>query len=137
MSPLKASEAQLFYAKVLNRLTLFSFATLIVFFLIYILGIISPHVPLNQVSQLWTQSSHNYMQAAGIQPGWAWVGHLGYGDMIIYIPIALLAGVTIVCYIGVIPKFLKSQEYILVVIAVLEILVLSAAASGFLKGGGH
>jgi hypothetical protein len=137
MSPLKASEAQLFYAKVLNRLTLFGFATLILFFLIYISGIMTPHVPLSQVSQLWTQSSHNYMQAAGIQPGWAWVGHLGYGDMIIYIPIALLAGVTIVCYIGVIFKFIKSQEYILVVIAILEVVVLSAAASGLLKGGGH
>jgi hypothetical protein len=137
MSPLKASEAQLFYAKVLNRLTLFGFATLIVFFLIYILGIISPHVPLSQVSQLWTESSHNYMQAAGIQPGWAWVGHLGYGDMIIYVPIALLAGVTIVCYIGVIPKFLKSKEYILVVIAILEVVVLLGAASGLLQGGGH
>lgn len=137
MSPLKASEAQLFYAKVLNRLTLFGFATLILFFFIYISGIMTPHVPLSQVSQLWTQSSHNYMQAAGIHSGWAWVGHLGYGDMIVYIPIALLAGVTIVCYIGVIPKFLKSQEYILVVIAVLEVLVLLAAASGLLKGGGH
>ena len=77
------------------------------------------------------------MQAAGIHPGWAWVGHLGYGDMIIYIPIALLAGVTIVCYIGVIPKFLKSQEYILLVIAILEVVVLLGAASGLLQGGGH
>jgi hypothetical protein len=137
MSPLKASEAQLFYAKVLNRLTLFGFATLILFFLIYISGIMTPHVPLSQVSQLWSQSSHNYMQAAGIEAGWSWLGHLGYGDMIIYIPIAILAGVTIVCYIGVIFKFIKSKEYILVVIAILEVVVLSAAASGLLKGGGH
>jgi hypothetical protein len=37
----------------------------------------------------------------------------------------------------VIFKFLKSKENVLVVIAVLEVLVLLAAASGFLKAGGH
>jgi hypothetical protein len=137
MSPLKASEAQLFYAKVLNRLTLFSFATLIVFFLIYILGIVSPHVPLDQVSQLWTQSSHHYMQAANIQPGWTWVSKIWYGDILVYVPITLLAGVTIICFLGVIPKFLKSKEYILVAIAILEVVVLLGAASGLLQGGGH
>jgi hypothetical protein len=42
-----------------------------------------------------------------------------------------------VCYIGVIFKFLKTKEYILVAIAILEVLVLSAAASGVLKTGGH
>ncbi len=137
MSPLKASEAQLFYATTLNRLTLFSFALLVLIFLIYILGIITPYVPLEQVPHLWSQSSHHYMEAAKINPGWSWVWKVGYGDMLVYVPIALLAGVTIICYIGVIFKFIKSKEYILMVIAILEVAVLSAAASGLLKGGGH
>jgi hypothetical protein len=137
MSPLKASEAQLFYATLLNRLTLIGFALLVVVFLIYILGIFSPYVPMRDVLQYWNQSSHHYMQAANIQPGWTWVSKIGYGDFLIYIPVTILAGVTIVCYVGVVFKFLKGKEYILMVIAMVEIVVLLAAASGLLKAGGH
>ena len=137
MSPLKASEAQLFYANLLNRLTLIGFALLLIAFFIYISGIMGSYVPMKEVTQYWTQSSHHYMQAANIQPGWAWVSKIGHGDFLVYIPIVILAGVTMVCYLGVIFKFLKSQEYILVVIAILEVVVLSAAASGLLQAGGH
>jgi hypothetical protein len=137
MSPLKASEAQLFYANLLNRLSLFGFALLVIAFGIYLSGIMGSYVSMKEVLNLWTQSSHHYMQAADIHPGWAWLSKVGYGDFLVYIPIVILAGVTIVCYIGVIFKFLKTKEYILVVIAILEVLVLSAAASGFLQAGGH
>ena len=137
MSPLKASEAQLFYANLLNRLTLFGFAVLIITFLIYISGIVGSYVPMQQVIQSWTQSSHHFLEANKIQPGWVWLGKLNYGDFLVNIPIAILAGVTIICYLGVIFKFLKTKEYILVVIAILEVLVLSAAASGILQTGAH
>ncbi len=137
MSPLKASEAQLFYASVLNRLALFGFAVLVLAFFIYILGIFSPYVPLREVPLYWTQSSSHYLETANIHPGWSWLSKVGYGDFLVYIPIVILAGATIVCYVGVVFKFLKSKENVLVVIAILEILVLLAAASGFLQGGGH
>jgi hypothetical protein len=135
MSPLKASEAQLFYASVLNRLALFGFALLVLAFLVYILRILSPYVPLSEVSYYWTQSSSHFLEKANIHPGWSWVSKIGYGDFLVYIPIVILAGATIVCYVGVVFKFLKQKENILVGIAVLEILVLLAAASGFLKAG--
>lgn len=135
MSPLKASEAQLFYASVLNRLALFGFALLVVAFFIYILRILSPYVPLSEVPYYWTQSSSHYLESANIHPGWSWLSKIGYGDFLVYIPIVILAGTTIVCYVGVVFKFLKSKENVLVVIAILEILVLLAAASGFLKAG--
>lgn len=137
MSPLKASEAQLFYANLLNKLTLFGFLVLIISFLIYISGIVGSYVPLGQVADYWTQSSHHYMEAAKIQPGWGWLYHLNYADFLVYIPISILAGVTLVCYVGVIFKFLKTKEYILVGIAALEVIVLAAAASGLLQTGGH
>lgn len=131
----KASEAQLFYATILNRLTLCGFALLVVAFFIYILGVLPAYVPMDQVSQYWTQSSHHYLETANIQAGWAWVDKLKHGDFLVYLPIVILAGITIVCYIGVIFKFIKSKENVLVVIGILEIVVLLAAASGFLKAG--
>jgi hypothetical protein len=135
MSPLKASEAQLFYATWLNRLTLCGFALLVVAFFIYILGILPAYVPMKQVPQHWLQSSHHYLETAKIQPGWDWLGKIGYGDFFVCMPIAILAGITIVCYIGVLFKFIKSKENVLVVIAILEIVVLLAAASGNLNVG--
>ncbi len=137
MSPLKASDAELFYAYLMNRLTLFGFGVLIITFLIYVTGILSSYVPMDKVIQYWTQPSHTYLTANNIHPGWNWVGKVNYGDFLVNLPVAMLAGVTIVCYIGVIFKFLKTREYILVVIAILEVLVLSAAASGILQTGGH
>ncbi len=137
MSPLKASEAQLFYANLLNKLSLFGFALLVIAFAIYMSGILGSYVPMQEVIKLWTQSSHHSMQTANIHPGWDWVSKVGYGDFLVYVPIIILAGATVVCYLGVIFKFLKTKEYILVGIAILEVLVLSAAASGLLKAGGH
>jgi hypothetical protein len=94
-------------------------------------------VPLSEVPLYWTQSSFHYLEAANIHPGWAWLSKIGYGDFLVYIPIVILAGATIVCYIGVVFKFIKSKENVLVGIAILEIVVLMAAASGFLQAGGH
>ncbi|MBW1992709.1 MAG: hypothetical protein JRI59_11515 [Deltaproteobacteria bacterium] len=108
---------------------------LIVAFLVYILGLLKPYLPLEEIPRYWTQSSHHYLEVANIQPGWAWLGKLKYADFLIYVPIAILAGSTIVCYVGVIFKFIKSKETVLVVIAILEVLVLLAAASGLLKVG--
>lgn len=135
MSPLKASEAQRFYATWLNRLTLAGFALLVVAFLIYIVGILPVYVPMEKVPEYWRQSSHHYLESANIQAGWVWLSKVGYGDFLVFIPIAILAGITIVCYIGVLFKFIKSKEHVLVGIAFLEIVVLLAAASGFLKAG--
>ncbi len=132
---LKASEAQLYYAKILNRLTLCGFAVLVLAFFIYILGILPVYVPMDKIPQYWTHSSHHYLQATNIQPGWAWLGKLNYGDFLVYLPIVFLAGITIVCYIGVLFKFIKSKENVLVVIAIAEVVVLLAAASGFLNVG--
>lgn len=137
MTPLKASEAQLFYANLLNKLSLIGFAALIITFLIYVSGLLGSYVPMDQVPRYWTQSSHHFLTAANIQPGWDWLGKLRYGDFLVYIPIVILAGATIICYIGVIFKFLKTKEYILAVIALLEAVVLTAAASGLLQVGGH
>ena len=51
--------------------------------------------------------------------------------------IAILAGLTIVCYLAIIPTLMRKKDTAYLVIAVVEVLVLTLAASGILKGGGH
>ena len=57
---------------------------------------------------------------------------VGSGDMANFIGIALLASVTLVCYVQLAWSFIKSKERIMLAIAILELAVLLLAASGVL-----
>jgi hypothetical protein len=80
---------------------------------------------------------YEYLEQSGIQAGWAWFGNLQFGDMLNFLPIAFLSLLTIVCYIAILPGLIRKKDTAYVVIAVLEIIVLTVAASGILGTGGH
>ncbi|MBW1641916.1 MAG: DUF1634 domain-containing protein [Deltaproteobacteria bacterium] len=134
---IEATPEQVLYANILAKGMLIGLIILFITFAIYAFGIMKPYIPLDQVSSLWTTNVGDYLHNANIKPGWAWVGMLQYGDFLNFIGIAVLAGVTIVCYIGIIPSLLRSKDTIFVIIAILEVIVLSVAASGILGAGGH
>ena len=67
--------------------------------------------------------------------GWSWVLMLGHGDFVNFIGIAILAGVTIPCYIAIVPLLLKRKDFICAVLALLEVVVLVVAASGIIAVG--
>lgn len=69
--------------------------------------------------------------------GWSWLKMLSKGDYVNFLGIAFLAGITIICYLPIIPIFLRKKDTVFAVICILEVLVLTLAASGILKGGGH
>ena len=60
-----------------------------------------------------------------------------YGDFINFIGIALLAGVTIVCFLAIAPVLWKNGDKWYACFALLEALILGLAASGILSVGGH
>jgi hypothetical protein len=78
---------------------------------------------------------HEYLEHTGIKPGWAWLGMLKYGDFLNFIGVVILSGVTIICYAVIVPTLLRNKDIIYAVIAVLEVIILSAAASGILAVG--
>lgn len=133
----KATEEQIAYAKVLDFGMKAGLLSLIVTFVIYISGILAPHVPVGELSKYWSMPVKEYLAATGIHPGWSWLGMLGKGDFLNFIAIAFLAGVTIFCYVRIIPILLSKKDSVYGIIAVLEVLVLVLAASGILKAGGH
>ncbi len=132
-----ATEEQLAYAKLLDSGMKLGLLILIVTFVIYLTGVLSPHVPVSDLPNYWKMPVHKYLAATGIHPGWAWLGMLGKGDFLNFIGIAFLAGVTIICYARIIPILLKKKDTIYAVLAAAEVLVLALAASGVLKAGGH
>ena len=136
MAP-KATEEQLLYANILNKGMLIGLVGLVVTFIIYGAGIFKPMIPLEQVQNYWVMPVSEYLAQSGIHAGWAWLGNLGYGDMLNFLPIAFLSLLTIVCYLAIIPGLIRKKDTAYVVLAILEVIVLTVAASGILGTGGH
>ena len=133
----KASPEQVTYANLLYYGCWGSLAIMVVTYLIYVLGILPPHIPLDTITQLWSQRVGVYLSQGNVPTGWGWATLILQGDFLNFIGVVVLAGMTIVCYLTLIPAFLKEKQTIFAVIAVLEVLVLTLAASGIVGGGGH
>lgn len=132
---LGASPEQELYADILQKGMLVGLVALFITFAIYAIGIVKPYIPLNDISGYWGMNVHDYLHHANIEKGWAWLGMLKYSDFINFIGIALLAGASIICYIAIIPTLLKNNDKAYAILAVLEVIVLSLAASGILAVG--
>jgi hypothetical protein len=132
---LKATPEQVLYAKILEKGMYFGLLILFITFGLYVFGILDPYIPLGKISEYWSYNVHDYLEHAEIKAGWAWLGMLKYGDFINFIGVAILAGVTIICYAAIVPTLLKSKDVVYAILAVLEVIILSAAASGLLAVG--
>jgi hypothetical protein len=133
----QATEEQVLYANILNKGMLVGLLGLVVTFIIYGAGILEPKIPLEQVQSYWVMPVSDYLQQSGIHAGWAWLGNLGYGDMLNFLPIAFLSLLTIVCYLAILPGLMRKKDTAYVVLVIVEVLVLVVAASGVLGSGGH
>ena len=142
--PSGAADAdQLLYASILAKGMYLGLGLLLVTFTLYLTGAVQPGIPIEELPRLWTLSAHEYLEVVNheflhrpeVVDGWRWVSLLGTGDFLNFVGIALLSGVTIVCYIGVIPSLLRKNDWIYATIAVLEIIVLLLAASGTVSVG--
>lgn len=114
-----------------------SLALMAVTYLLYALGVTTPHVPLDTVTELWSQPVKVYLAQGNVPHGWGWFKLIGKGDFLNFTGIVLLAGMTILCYVPLVGAYMKKKEPIFATIAVLEILVLLLAASGVVGSGGH
>ena len=133
----KATEEQIAYAKLLDLGMKAGLLALIVTFLIYVMGVLTPHVPVNDLPKYWSMPVKQYLEATDIHTGWSWLGLVGKGDFLNFLGIAFLSGVTILCYMRIIPILFRKKDTVYGVLAILEVLVLVLAASGLLKAGGH
>jgi len=133
----RASEEQIAYADVLNIGMWFGLALLIITFFVYISGVLPAYVPIDELPKYWTMRAHDYTRELHAPTGWGWTAFVGKGDYLNFVGIAMLSGLTILCYLVILPILIRKKDTAYVVIAIVEILVLSLAASGLLKVGGH
>ena len=128
---------QIVYANILFYGCWTGLALMAVTYFVYLTGILTPHVPLEKVIVLWSQPVATYLSQGNVPIGWGWATLLNKGDFLNFLGIALLAGLTIVCYIPLVGAYLKKKDTVFAVLSVLEILVLAAAASGLVGAGAH
>lgn len=131
------SEEQFVYARVLDVGMKVGLVLLVLTFAAYVSGLLTPHVAVDELPRVWKMPVRDYLTATGIHTGWSWLGMIGKGDFVNFLGIALLAGITIPCYLAILPGLIRKKDMILVTVALLEVAVLVLAASGVLRGGGH
>ncbi len=132
---IKARPEQLIYAAILEKGMFIGLAVLLITFIIYAFGIIEPYIPLDEISRYWSMNVHDYLHHANIKGGWSWVRLLKYSDFLNFIGIAILAGVTIISYVAIIPILVRTKDWAYAIFAVAEVLILGLAASGLLAVG--
>ncbi len=133
----KASEEQMAYARVLNIGMWLGLLILVITFIVYLSGLLPSFVPIDDLPKYWGMRVHDFNHELHAPTGWGWASMVGKGDYLNFIGIAILSGLTILCYIVIMPILIRKKQTAYVVIAVLEVLVLALAASGIMKVGGH
>lgn len=133
----RGAEVRTAYANTLNIGVKTGFALLVICFLIYISGALSPIVPFSELSERWRLPVHEFIEKTGSPSGWGWVWKLNRGDALNFFAVAWLSSITIVCYLRIIPILIRKRDTIYVIIAIFELAVLFLAASGVLRVGGH
>jgi hypothetical protein len=127
---------QLRYAYLLDWSARIGVLVLVLSFGAYVLGFLSPHVPLDQLPSLWSQPVGQYLALTGSPTGWGWLALVHRGDIVGLVGIAILAGCSLVCLLALVPLYRRRGDKAFVALCLAEVVVVLVAASGLI-GGGH
>jgi hypothetical protein len=133
--PVGQPAEQLLYARLLDWGTRVGMVALVLSFGAYVLGLIRPHVPLEQLPQVWSHPVGTYLQETASPTGWGWLALVQRGDISGLVGIAILAGCSLVCLLALVPLYLKRGDKAFAALCLAEVAVVVVAASGWLSGG--
>ncbi len=139
----QATEEQILYANILNKGMLIGLVMLLVTFGLYAGGIIKPAIPLDQIQNYWSMPvgeyleviNHEFLHLEHPPTGWGWVKLVGKGDFLNFVGVAVLSGVTILCYLAIAPGLFRRGDKAYGIMALLEAAILFLAASNLLAVG--
>ena len=132
-SEFKNIPEQRLYANILFYLNLIGLFILLTGFTLYLTGVITPLVPLEDLPRFWSLSLDEYIEKSNMPTGWQWISKIGYGDIAPMLGIAVLASVTFVCYFVLLFQFLKRGVKILALIVSIELLLILLSASNLIQ----
>ena len=122
------SADQQVYARWLEWGTRIALVVLIASFVAYVFALRDPHLPPQELARLWAFPVDHYIAASGAPTGWGWLALLHKSDYLIFLAVALLGLVTVLCYARIVPVLLAQGERWRAAIAIVQIVVLLAAA---------
>jgi hypothetical protein len=134
---LQPSQDQIIYANLLVVGVWVGIVIMFVTYSIYLFELLPAHVDTSLIANVWNKGVGEYLEITRSPHGWGWVWLLAKGDFLNYIGFTLLGMMTLLCFIVLLRGYLRQKNWIFAIIAFLEILVLSLAASGILGTGGH
>ena len=134
---LKPMAEQITYANLLLAGAWTGIFLMMLTYIIYVTGILTPHVDVSLITNNWDKGVGEYLKITHSPHGWGWIKLLGTGDFINYIGLVIIAVLTIICYFILMVGYSRRKDRIYFAICLLEILVLSLAASGIFGSGGH
>ena len=123
------------YARWLDVATRIGFVVSLAAFVVYVSGAIEPLVPFEQLPHLWSLPASRFVELTGEPTGWGWLALLAKSDFLNLGAVALFGLVTLVCYARIVPMLFASGERLQAWIAIAQVLVLAAAATGVFAGG--
>jgi hypothetical protein len=121
---------ELIYARWLDWAVRIALGVLGASFALYAYGVFDPLVPVQGLSRLWTLPVDRFIAATGAPTGWGWLDYLARGDYLNLVGVALLGLVTVLGYARIVPVVLEARERLYAALALAQIVVLLAAASG-------
>jgi len=120
------------YADWLDTGTRIGFVVLVATFIVYASGIASPHVQFADLPKYWGLPIDEYLAATGAPTGWGWLALASQGDYMNFTGIAVLGAITMACYARILPMLLARGEWLYATLAIAEIAILAASASGLI-----
>jgi hypothetical protein len=127
-------ETQTVCARWVDVATHAGFAFSLCVFLLYATGTLPPYVPLQDLPMLWALPAGQFHQAIGAPTGWGWLALIGKGDYLNLAGVAWFALVILICYLRIIPLLAALGERLRMGLAIAQVVVLLASASGLFAG---
>src|SRR5581483_9400488 len=109
------------------------FALLTVTFALYVLGVLQPLVPPQELVRLWQLPVDRYVAATGAPTGAGWLRMLAKGDYLNLLGLAVFALIALACYARMVPLFVRQASRLQALFAALQVLVILVAALGVLS----
>jgi uncharacterized membrane protein len=131
----RIEKVQLVYARVLEMVSHVAMFLLAAGYLVYILQLLPPSVPIESISGNWHLSAFDMQQKLHAPSGWLIFSNteaLFKGDVVSYFSIFYLCMATIICLVFAAIIFFRGKNYLYAAITALQVLVLFFAASGLI-----
>jgi hypothetical protein len=122
------SDEQHVYARWLDWGTRIALTLLIASFLAYGFALFDPLLPPQELPKLWAFPVDHYIAASGAPTGWNWLALVHKSDYLIFVAVAMLGLVSVLCYARIVPVLLSQGERWRAAIAIVQVLVLLGAA---------